>query len=108
MDYEEFKEKIRDAGRILIISTLNKDEKYIYELYKNRDDVEKHFDKTKNTLRSDIIYLQDDESLFGHMFVSFLSLYGYCTIQNMLRKSGLLDKLSPIDVLEEFSTVYIS
>ncbi len=53
------------------------------------------------------MYLQDDESVFGHLFISFLSLYGYCKIQNMLRKGGLLNKVSPIDILEDFFTVYI-
>lgn len=40
------------------------------------------------------------------MFVAFLSLYGYCTIQNMLRKASLPEKISPADLLEEFSSVY--
>jgi len=31
----------------------------------------------------------------------------YCKIENMLRERSLLDKISPMDVLERFSTVYI-
>lgn len=107
IDEEEFHERIKKAGRILLVSNINRDCSWIYSTYKSRDVVEKHFDISKNVLRSDIMYLQDDESVFGHLFISFLSLYGYCKIQNMLRKGGLLNKVSPIDILEEFSTVYI-
>jgi len=39
--------------------------------------------------------------------VAFLSLYGYCKIENMLRERSLLDKISSMDILERFSTVYI-
>ena len=35
-----------------------------------------------------------------------LSLYGYCTLQNMLRKASLLEKVSPADLLEEFFSIY--
>jgi transposase len=107
IDYAEFRERLDKAGRILIISNLNKDCKEIFEMYKSRDVVEKHFDIAKNMLKADILYLRDDYSIFGHIFVSFLSLYGYCKIENMLRERSLLDKISPMDVLERFSTVYI-
>ena len=69
-------------------------------------DTEQSFVTFKSTLHSDIMYLMDDESVFGHMFVAFLSLYGCCTMQNMLRKASLLEKVSPADLLEEFSSVY--
>jgi transposase len=75
-------------------------------LYKKRDGVEKLFDTYKNTLNADILYLQDDESVFGHLFVSFLSLYEYCKLENILRKAALIDKFSPLDLLEYYSKVY--
>ena len=106
MGKNEFDERMRKAGRILIISNMDADEKDVYEMYKRREEAEQQFDTFKNTLHSDVMYLRDDESVFGHMFVSFLSLYGYCTIQNMLRAASMLSKVSPNDLLEEFSSVY--
>jgi len=35
------------------------------------------------------LYLQDDESVFGHVFIFFLSLYAYCKLENMLKKAEL-------------------
>ena len=106
LDNDEFRERMWKAGKILIISNMDTDGKRVYEMYKGREDVEQQFDTFKSTLHSDIMYLRDDESVFGHMFVAFLSLYGYCTMQNTLRKASLLEKVSPADLLEEFSSVY--
>jgi len=76
-------------------------------MYKSRDIVEKHFDTIKSMLKAGMLYLKDDYSVFGHISLAFLSLYGNCKIENMLRERSLLDKISPMDVLERFSTVYI-
>ena len=56
--------------------------------------------------RAERRYLQDNESVFGHLFVSFLSLYGYCKLQCMLREKGMLNKVSPMDLMDEYAKVY--
>ncbi|MGC8725238.1 MAG: IS1634-like element ISFac6 family transposase, partial [Thermoplasmata archaeon] len=103
---DELESEIKKAGKILIVSNIDSEEKEIYDMYKDREEIEQQFDTYKNTLHADIMYLQDDESVFGHVFISFLTLYGYSRIQNMLREAKLLNKISPLDVLEEFSSVY--
>jgi len=40
IEYKEFRERLSRAGRILIISNLNKNPKEIFEMYKSRDIVE--------------------------------------------------------------------
>jgi transposase len=103
---DEFLKGLQRAGRILMVSSLDVECRGVFDMYKEREEVEQHFDTFKNTLRGDLLYLQDSESVFGHLFVSFLALYGYCVLQNMLRIAGLLDAVSPLDLLEEFSSVY--
>lgn len=76
-------------------------------MYKQRGHVETQFDTYKNVLHADRMYLQDDESVFGHLFTSFLALYGYCMLENALKKAGLLQRFSPADILEGFSKVYV-
>ena len=98
---------LKRAGRILLISDLDKDGGEVFMMYKQRGGVENQFDTYKNVLNADRMYLQDDESVFGHLFTSFLALYGYCTLEAALKEAGLLRKFSPIDLLEEFSKVYI-
>ncbi len=93
-------------GRILIVSSLDLTEIELFELFKKRERVEKMFDAYKNVLDADRLYLQDDESVFGHVFISFLSLYAYCRIEGMLKKAKLSHRKSPTDLLLQYSKVY--
>lgn len=103
---QELKEKIKRSGRILLLSNLDLPEKDVFELYKKREQVEKLFDAYKSALSADRLYLQDNESVFGHVFVSFLSLYAYLKIELTLKKAELNSKYSPKDLLFEFGKVY--
>ncbi|MDG6927044.1 MAG: hypothetical protein JRN10_06415 [Nitrososphaerota archaeon] len=74
---DEFNEKRRRAGMILILSNMDVSCEEMYLMYKKSDGVEKQFDVIKDMLHSDVLYLRDNVSLFGYMFVSFLSMYCY-------------------------------
>jgi len=104
---EGLKRRLERTGKILIISNLDVKAQDIFLMYKQRGAVEKAFDAYKNLLHADRMYLQSDYAVFGHLFVSFLSLYGYCKLQLILRNAGILNKFSPMDLLEEFSKVYM-
>ena len=97
---------LKRVGLALFLTTVDLPEQEVYELYKSRDMVEKHFDTFKNELRADKVYLRSNESLFGHLFTSFLSLYIYSKIMNRLKEAKLLPQLSPHDLLTKFSKVY--
>ena len=97
---------LKKVGLVLFLTTVDLPEQEVYELYKSRDMVEKHFDTFKNELRADKVYLRSNEALFGHIFTSFLSLYVYCKIMNRLKMAKLLPQLSPHDLLTKFSKVY--
>jgi hypothetical protein len=57
-------------------------------------------------LDADRLYLQDDESVFGHLSISFLSLYSYRKPEEMLKKAKLNHKVSTGDLLLQYSKVY--
>jgi transposase len=76
-------------------------------LYKSRDRIEKLFDSYKNILEADRLYLQDNDTVFGHIFVSFLSLFAYSKLEIMLKKADIIDRYSPKDLLLEFSKIYM-
>lgn len=103
---KELAERLLRAGHIIILSSLDTGPERIYSLYKRRDAVEKMVDSYKNVLNADQTYLRDAASIFGHVFVAFLSLYICCRLENLLHRASLLDRLSPANVLLEFSKVY--
>jgi len=43
------------------------------------------FDTYKTVLNADKLYLQDDESVFGHVFIAFLSLYIHSKLEQLLK-----------------------
>jgi len=106
IDKNGLREKLKNAGTILILSSKDLPEQEMYELYKKRERVEKLFDTYKNVLDADRLYLQDDESVFGHVFISFLSLYAYCKLESMLKNAELNRKMSPMDLLLQYSKVF--
>ncbi|NQE06018.1 hypothetical protein C5S32_09125 [ANME-1 cluster archaeon GoMg1] len=59
---------------------MSRSRRYICFTRNKRDVVEKMFDTYKTVLNADKLYPQDDESVFGHVFVAFLSLYIHCKI----------------------------
>jgi transposase len=102
---EDYNLKQKSAGKFLIISNYDIGKKEMYELYKRRDSIEKLFDAYKTTLEADKLYLHDDKSVQGHVFVAFLSLYAYCKLLKAIKKADMNDKLSPADVLLKFRKV---
>ena len=106
IDKNGLKKSMRRAGRILILSNLDVEEQDVYELYKKREGIEKMFDAYKTVLNADKLYLRDDESVFGHMFVSFLSLYIHCSLEQLLKRGKLNRQITPIDLLFGYSKVY--
>jgi transposase len=102
----EFNAESIRFGKISILSNVRDDPEVIYNLYKQREEVEQAFDAMKNELENDKSYLSDNDSLRGYFFISFLSLYLYYSIFVLIRAADLTSKLSVKDVLLKFSKVY--
>ncbi len=106
IEKEKFNIGMKKAGKILIISDMDVEKREIYLLLKKREVVEKMFDTYKTVLNADKLYLQDDESVFGHVFIAFLSLYIHCKLEQLLKKAKLNYKITPVDLLFKYGKVY--
>jgi len=106
IEKEKFNIGMKKAGKILIISDMDAEKREIYLLLKKREVVEKMFDTYKTVLNADKLYLQDDESVFGHVFIAFLSLYIHCKLEQLLKKAKLNYKITPVDLLFKYGKVY--
>ena len=101
-----YEKESRRFGKIAILSNLDVSGEKIYDTFKSREDIETSFDALKNELENDKTYLRDDDGVRGYFFVSFLSLYLYYKILNLLRKKKLTDKISVNEALLELSKIY--
>ena len=97
----------RKFGKIAIFSSLDVSAREIYLLYKEREEVEVAFDAMKNELENDKLYLSHDDAVRGYFFISFISLYFYFRVLEMLRERGLVGKTSVNELLFELSKVYL-
>jgi transposase len=79
---------------------------YIYEAYKQRNEIEMMFDSYKTFLKADVLYMQDRHVLEGWLFVNFLAMLGYYKLYTRLREAKLLAKESPKDIIELAKAVY--
>ena len=94
-------------GKIAILSSLDLNGGEVYKLYKSKQRIEVVFDALKNELENDKTYLSDDDAIRGYFFVSFVSLYLYCKILELLRKKDYIGKVSVNELLFELSRVYL-
>ena len=78
----------------------------VFELLKERLEVEQVFDTFKNTLHADRSFMRDDWSLQGWMFVNFVALLFYYRIYDLLLRCDVLDVYSPKDVIMHLSRVF--
>jgi hypothetical protein len=113
IDKKELTARMKKAEKTLILADMDVERHEVYELYKirNAKQLRRCSIRIKQTvLNADKIYLQDDESVFGHVFISSLSLYSILPVNwsscRNLEEGGLNRKLTPIDLLFKYGKVY--
>ncbi len=105
---EDYQHKRRTFGTLTIMTDTGLSPKELYELYKQRKDIEDAFDALKNTLEADRTWMQSRESLQGYYFVLFLALHLYSQALLHLHTKKLLEKYSVHDVLWWLTKAYIT
>lgn len=106
IDRKTLKQRMKRAGRILILSSIVADPQEIYELYKSRNMVEDRLDVFKDLLLVDKPHLKDATAVFGHIFIEFLCFYLYYRILDRIEQAELSVHLSPEELLLKLSKVY--
>jgi hypothetical protein len=107
IDQKYLMEEKRKLGKFAILSNMRSDPKEIYELYKSREEVEVAFDAMKNELENDKAYIHTTDGLRGYFFISFLSLYIYFSILEVLKEKKVSQKISVKEALFELSKIYV-
>ena len=102
----EYQANRKRFGTLAILTDTGLSPKRLYELYKQRREIEASFDALKNTLEGDKTWMQNRESLQGYYFILFIALHLYSQALNHLREKDLLKDYSVHDVLWYLSKVY--
>jgi IS4 transposase len=78
----------------------------VYEAYKQRNEIEVLFDRYKNFIAGDTLYMKDRYVLEGWLLANFIAMLAYYKLYNRLREAKLLRKHSPKDILEMSRAIY--
>ena len=95
-----YREKYATFGTLAIITNSDKGSKGVYVNYKSRCNVELMIDTFKNVLDVDHSYMQDEHALEGWMFSNYIALHWYYKIYQLLAKTELISKYSPMDIID--------
>ena len=98
----------KKLGKFAILSNMRSDPREIYDLYKSREEVKVAFDAMENELENDKAYLHTTYGLRGYFFISFISLYMYFSILQVLKDHDLSQKISVKEALFELSKIYMT
>lgn len=106
--------------RTMLLQAMRKDGRYLlatndwslspqrmFDLYRQKDEVEKRFHVSKSDLKVSPIYLHKDARIEGMLLVNMLALLAYSLLERQVRQGGLpvttrriIEKLETLDVVE--------
>ena len=104
---KDHREKKNTFGTLAILTDTGKEPKELYELYKQRREIEQCFDSLKNTLDADKTWMQSREKLQGYLFILFIAFHIYSQVLLHLHRKELNEKYSVHDVLWYLTKAYI-
>ena len=97
----------RDGRYLLVTNDWSLSPQRMFDLYRQKDGVEKGFKISKSDLKVSPIYLHKDERIAGMVLINMLALLAYSLLERQVRQGGLqvttrriIEKLESLDVIE--------
>ncbi len=95
----------RYAGFQALLSNAVKDPVEAFQIYRDKDVVEKCFDDLKNALDMNRLRMHSAETVAGRLFVQFIAVICVSALRQEMRASGLTKKYTVRELLEEMETL---
>lgn len=93
------------AGFQVLLSNAIKDPVEAFQIYRDKDVVEKCFDDLKNTLDMNRLRMHSSETVAGRLFVQFIAAICISALRQEMRISGLIKKYTSRELLDEMETL---
>ena len=97
----------KDGRYLLVTNDWRLSLQRMFDLYRQKDGVEKRFTVSKSDLKVSPIYLHKDERIEGMLLINMLALLAYSLLERQVRQNGLqmttrriIEKLENLDVVE--------
>jgi transposase len=97
----------KDGRYLLVTNDWSLSTQRMFDLYREKDGVEKCFKISKSDLKVSPIYLHKDKRIEGMLLINMLALLAYSLLERQVRQNGLhmttrriIQKLETLDVIE--------
>jgi transposase len=97
----------KDGRYLLVTNDWRLSLQRTFDLYRDKDGVEKRFKVSKSDLKVSPIYLHKDERIEGMLLINMLALLAYSLVERQVRQNGLqmttrrvIERLEPLDLIE--------
>ena len=97
----------KDSRYLLVTNDWRLSLQRMFDLYRQKDGVEKRFKVSKSDLKVSPIYLHKDERIEGMLLINMLALLAYSLLERQVRQGGLqvttrriIERLDSLDVIE--------
>jgi transposase len=97
----------KDGRYLLVTNDWRLSMQRMFDLYRQKDGVEKRFKVSKSDLKVSPIYLHKDERIESMLLINMLALLAYSLLERQVRQNGLqmttrrmIEKLDHLDVVE--------
>jgi len=99
---------MRNAGRMILLTTSTSSPQDVLETYHLRDSVEKDFEALKDDMDGGIEYVRDNVSAEGIIFIQFIATGLRIRMRNMVRKSLPLNRMGIPMILRSLNLMTVS
>ena len=97
----------RDGRYLLVTNDWSLSHQHMFQLYRDKDGVEKRFHICKSDLQVSPVYLHQDQRIASMLMLNMLALLAYSLLERQLRKQGLqlttrqlIKRLQPLSLIE--------
>ena len=102
-------ESLRSAGFfIFLVDGEAMTKERVLDMYRNRDAIEKVFDRMKNRMDGNRIRAHNQYTADGRLFIKFISLIIYSSLINVVKKDKQLSKYSINEIIAELKKLKIN
>ena len=106
---EEIEKRINRFGTFILLTNLkNVVKEEVLKYYKQRDRVEKIFDRMKNDLDRNRLRVSNENRVKGSLFITFLALILLSHIDNILRDNSILKNISKQEIIYELKKIKVT
>ena len=98
---------LANSGYLVIMTNDSKDPRYVLEIYRTKDCVEKAFENIKNDLDMKRLRIHSDDAMQGRIFITFIALIISSYVRSIMKEADLYKKFTFSSLVKELKKLKV-